>query len=59
MSKFAIAKENIFYPTDFLCTIGQPQPRDVLQLVKVTVNKNNNKTDIWLIFFIIKLILYP
>lgn len=41
------------YPTDFLCTIGQPQPRADLQLVKVTVNKNNNKTDIWLIFFII------
>lgn len=45
--------KQIYYPTAFLCTIGQPQPFADLQFVKVTVIKNNNKSDIWLTFFII------
>lgn len=42
----------IFYPTDFLFTIGQPQPLADLQPLRVIVKIKNNKTDIWFFFFI-------
>lgn len=46
-------EKNLSYPTAFLCTIGQPHPRDDLQPVKATIAINNNNNDICLIFFII------
>lgn len=42
---FLQLKLKFVYPTAFLCTIGQPQPLADLQFEKVTVIKNNNKTD--------------